>query len=204
MEFSLLLTIDHARDPKLVDRARNELDKVEEVRRHLSGVSARLASAQPQKRGLRSLGSQRLLELTQELDGVILLAKGVREQVERLQKMFPVFFDGVVPIVDQWEEALGLARALLQDLRLEEASGKLLFAEEIMHRLLSSLESATAGGRGGRTLMAGGVQSDVLLGGKGELASREALEGYVKLGLAVGEIPGWREIIDEYYLVLSH
>ncbi len=203
MEFSLKLSIRYSKDDALVERSRKELEKVRDARKLAESVHARLTVIRPQRSKLKSLRSENLEAVQARLDKLQQELFQVREKVEGLNKLFPIFFGKFGPLLDRTIESLGQLREHLGELMLEEANRLALFTDESLARLIDSLENASRNARTASALSAGGSQPALELAGKEESVSRERLQRYLDVGMTMGEKKEWQQVIGAYFQQLS-
>jgi hypothetical protein len=203
MEFSLNLPIQYSKDPAQVEKSRKELGKVKEARHLAETIEARLSVIRPQRTRLLSLKTERLETLLAELEKLQLQVQQIREKVDGLSKMFPIFFGKFGALVERLTEALTQAKTKLEALMLEETLLLTVFMDETFRRLLDSLDSAASSARTANALGAGGAQPALDIEGKERTISREKLDRYLEYGLALGEKKEWQEVLKNYFLQLA-
>lgn len=203
MEFSLKLIIRYSKDAKKVKKSRRELEKVHEAKRMAESVAAKLGAIRPQREKLVSLKPERLQELAGGLEELERELSRMKEKMEPLEKMFPIFFGRFAPVLDRLAENVTKAKARLASLMLDETYRLVIFAEESIGRLQDALRYASGDAKSAGALVAGGMQPSLELAGKGEAVSRERLQRFLEMSTEYWEEDRWRELTKEYFSLLS-
>ena len=203
MEFSLKLIIRYSKDRKKVKKSRRELEKVHEAKRMAESVAAKLGAIRPQREKLVSLKPERLQELAGGLEELERELTRMKEKMEPLEKMFPIFFGRFAPVLDRLAENVTKSKASLASLMLDDTYRLVIFAEESIGRLQDALRYASGDAKSAGALAAGGMQPSLELGGKGETVSRERLERFLEMSTEYWEEDRWRELTKEYFSLLS-
>ena len=174
-----------------------------DVRNRLNVINGKLAVARPQRDRLKSLRSDRLASITQDVTRLLSRARKLRDQVETLQKMFPVFFGRLLPGTERLVETYGRIQSHMESLMLEDALDLIAYSQEHMNRLLDILEQSQDSAKAAGALGAGGAQPGIELSGKERRISKDELQQYLELSAQFGEGNQWRNVIDTYFSRLS-
>ncbi len=203
MEFSLKLAIQYSSDEALVDKSRDELEKVREARRIAEHAASRLEAIRSQRQKLFSLRTEKLEELARKLDEVYQLVTQAAQRAGGLRRMFPIFFGRFTPALERLGEAVQQTREKLASFLLQDALKTCAYADETLARLLEELDSAARNARTASALGAGGIQPALDIEGKERVTSRDRVQRMLSLGTGFGGREEWRRVFESYCGQLS-
>lgn len=203
MDFSLQISVDYSQEPSRVEECRKEQAQVGAFRRQLEELEGRIEMLKPERDALRALEPERLQALALMLDSLLAESQRIKERVGGQQKMFPIFFDRLVPMAERVSEALGQAKEKWTSLLFEESAQMLVYTDEALARLLDLLQRVPTEGGASSVLQAGGTVPRLDLQGKGRVREMEKLKTFLEMAPRVSERSEWRDLVNAYYQQLS-
>lgn len=203
MDFSLQISIDYSQEASRVEACRQEQAQMKAYRKQLEELEERIEETRPEKEALAALDPQRMVALVQNLEGLLAESARVRTRILEQQKMFPIFFDRLVPMADRVNEALAQTKEKWTALLFEDAVQMLAFGEEGLARLLELLQRVPEEGGASSVLQAGGTVPRLELQGKGRILEVEKLKTFLEMAPRVSERNEWRGVVEAYFQQLS-
>lgn len=203
MDFSLQISIDYSQEAVRVEECRQEQAHVKAYRRRLEELEVRIEETRPERESLAALDPQRMMTLVQALDALLSDAAKVRSRILEQQRMFPIFFDRLVPMAERVTEALTQTKEKWTALLFEDAAQMLTFGDEGLARMLDLLQRVPEEGGASSVLQAGGTVPRLDLRGKGRALEVEKLKTFLDMAPRVAERSEWRDVVEAYYRQLS-
>jgi hypothetical protein len=203
MEFSLQIAVDFGTDSVRVEENQKELGALGSIRDRLDTLAEGLEELSPERQTMKSLQPDRLLALAQQLDQLLSESALVRQRMADQQKMFPIFFDRLVPLAERVNDAYVQAKEKWTGLLFADALQVVAFAEEALMKLDELMRRVPEDGAPSGILQGGGSIPRLDVDGKGRVIQTDRLREFLELAPLVSERKEWLEAVEEYYKQLS-